>query len=67
MELVRTKLGILQDIADNKVDLDHIGEWMREQLIEMILHEPQLIDVDGPSVFLTNAGRASLNIHQRDE
>lgn len=58
--LTQTQIGILRDIAANKVGLDDCGEWMREQLCELVLHEPMLIDTMGPSVFLTKAGSDAL-------
>lgn len=56
-----TQIGILKDIAANKIDLDEIGDWLREQLVQIIFHEgPLLIDSNGPAVFLTAAGKKFL-------
>lgn len=53
-----TQLGILKDIAANKIDLDEIGNWMRDQLAQIIFRDgPMLIDTQGPAVILTDAGR----------
>lgn len=59
--LDRTQLGILSEVAANKVDLDEAGEWLKDKLVEIIMLDgPMLINVQGPSVFLTEAGRAAL-------
>lgn len=60
MKLNAIQIGILKDVAANKVDLDEIDDWMRDQLCELILYDPMLIDTQGPSVFLTDAGRGFL-------
>jgi hypothetical protein len=60
MTLSDTQIGILRDIAANKVSLDDCGKWMVDQLVELVFHEPMLIDTVGPSVFLTEAGSAVL-------
>jgi hypothetical protein len=60
--LDQTQLGILRDIAANKIDLDEAGDWMRDKLCEIILLDgPLLIDTQGPSVFLTQAGQRLLS------
>ncbi len=62
MTLTTTQIGILADIRANRVDLDDCGEWLRNQLVELVLNDggPMLIDTLGPSVFLTEAGAAEL-------
>ena len=64
--LTPTQIGILKDVAANKVDLAEVGEWLRDQLCELVLHDPQLIDVLGPSVFLTEAGQMTLSSAYRE-
>jgi len=56
MQISETHMGILLDIAANKISLDDCSEWMRGQLGNLVLHDPMLIDTVGPSVFLTEAG-----------
>lgn len=59
--LTAAHLGILRDIAANKIDLDEAGDWLRDQLVEIVLLDgPRLIDTQGPSVVLTEAGHAAL-------
>lgn len=53
--------GVLRHVADDDVDLREIGEFLRERLIDLIMHEPPLIDVDADRVFLTQAGRDILH------
>ena len=66
--LDRTQLGILRDVAANKIDLDEAGEWLKDKLVEIIMLDgPILIDVQGPSVILTEAGRTALTPHRRGE
>lgn len=52
--------GILRDIGSNKISLDEISEWMREELATLVFHDPQLIDVNDSSVYLTEAGRMAI-------
>jgi len=60
-KLTTMQIGILRDVATNKISLDDCGEWLIDQLVKLILLDgPLLIDSDGPSVFLTEAGRAHL-------
>lgn len=60
MTLTETQIGILRDVAANKVSLDDAGEWLRDQLVDLIMFTPMLIDSMGPSVFLTEAGSKML-------
>lgn len=62
MTLSETQVGILRDIAENKVSLDDAGEWMIDQLVELVMYTPMLIDSLGPSVFLTEAGAEMLAV-----
>lgn len=62
--LTPTHVGILRDIKANKISLDEMSDWMRERLVELVFHSPQLIDVDGPAVFLTDAGKLKLSEHK---
>jgi len=60
-QLTQQQLGLLRDIGDNKIALDEtMSDWMREQLTDLIFHDPMLIDTVGPSIFLTAAGRQLL-------
>lgn len=59
--LTEKQIGILRDVRDNKISLDEIGDDLRDELAELIFHDPMLIDVMGPSVFLTEAGAKALN------
>lgn len=64
--LTSVQIGILRDIANNKVTLEHdMSDWMRNQLVELVMNDggPMLIDTMGPSVFLTEAGAAVLSAH----
>lgn len=62
MKLDPLQIGILRDIEANKISLDECGEWMRDRLCDLVMNPggPMLIDTQGPSVFLTDAGRAAL-------
>lgn len=61
MALTPTQIGILKDIQANRITLDDAGEWLRDQLAEIVsLDGPMLIDTQGPSVFLTSEGDAAL-------
>jgi hypothetical protein len=60
MSLTPLQIGILQEIAANKISLDEVGEWMRDQLADLAMRDPMLIDAVGPSVFLTEAGERIL-------
>jgi len=54
--LTKEEIGILRDIAENKISLEDCGEWMRDKLCELCFVDPQLTDTVGPSVVLTDAG-----------
>lgn len=62
MKLSLIQIGILKDIAANKIVLgEEISDFLRDQIVDLaMLDQPQLIDVVGPSVVLTEAGRAIL-------
>lgn len=61
MPLSDTQVGILRSVAANQVSLDDdLGEWMIDQLVDLIMYEPMLIDSLGPSVYLTEAGSMML-------
>lgn len=60
MVATREQKGILRDIDADKINISEIGEPLRDKLADLIFHEPQLIDVDGPNVFLTEAGRKEI-------
>ncbi len=65
--LTETHISILRDIAVNKISLDEdTTDWMRERLVELALNDPMLIDARGPSVFLTEAGKAALASTERN-
>lgn len=61
MKLSLIQIGILKDIAANKIALDEdTSDFLLDQLVELAtLDGPALIDVQGPSVILTTAGQAS--------
>ena len=63
MQLTRTHIGILRDIERNKISLDDAGSWVRDRLVELGTCEPPLLDLQGPSVILTPAGKAALAAH----
>lgn len=64
--LSATQIGIMRDIADNKIDLDEISDWMRDQLKDLIfLPGPMLISTQGPSVVLTTAGQIALSVAEQ--
>lgn len=58
----RLKLGLLEAISKNEISLDDCGDWMRDRLVDLTMNNggPMLIDTTGPSVFLTEAGKAAL-------
>lgn len=59
--LNKTHLGILRDIKANKVSLDEMSDWLRDQLCDIIMLDgPMLIDTRGPEVFLTDAGHKAV-------
>jgi hypothetical protein len=58
--LTKEEIGILRDIAANKVSLDDCSEWMRDRLCDLVWIDPQLTDTLGPSIFLTEAGQRAL-------
>ncbi len=62
MKLSLVQIGILKDIAANKISLDEdTGDFLRDQIVEIATMDgPALIDVIDPSVVLTEAGRALL-------
>lgn len=61
MGLSATQIGILKDVAANKVSLDDAGQWLRDQLVEIVMLDgPPLIDTLGSAVFLTEDGTRAL-------
>lgn len=62
MKLSLVQIGILKDIAANKIALDEeTSDFLRDQIVELATMDgPALIDVIGPAVVLTEAGRAIL-------
>lgn len=62
MTLTLVQIGILKEIAANKISLDEeTSDFLRDQIVALAtLEGPALIDVQGPSVFLTKAGQALL-------
>lgn len=62
MKLSLIQIAILKEIAANKISLDaETSDFLRDQIVELaMLDDPALIDVIGPSVILTAAGRALL-------
>ena len=65
MTLTLIQIGILKDIAANKVSLDEeTSDFLRDQIVDLaMMDDPVLIDVVGPAVVLTDAGRALLAPH----
>jgi len=62
MTLTLIQIGILKDIAANKISLDEeTSDFLRDQIVALaMLDGPALIDVRGSAVFLTDAGQALL-------
>jgi hypothetical protein len=62
MTLTLIQIGILKEIAAGKISLDEdTSDFLRDQIITLgTLDGPRLIDLQGPSVFLTAAGQALL-------
>jgi len=52
---------VLRDIATKgEVDITKIGEARRQKIIDLGMHEPALVDVQGDMIAITAAGRAWL-------
>jgi hypothetical protein len=62
MTLTLIQIGILKEVAANKISLDEdTSDFLRDQVVQLaMMDDPVLIDVIGPAVVLTEAGVALL-------
>lgn len=47
-------------VRQNRPSLNSMGDEMRQKVIDLAMHEPPLVDTEGPTVFVTDAGRDAL-------
>lgn len=44
----------------NQLDIRRLSEPYRQRAIDLAMHEPPLVDIDGDFLFVTDAGRLAL-------
>jgi hypothetical protein len=76
-ELSPAQVIVLRHIAEprvdmltgriNQIDIRKISEPYRQTAIDLGMHEPPLVDIDGDFLFISPAGRAALERETRDE